>query len=181
MLNINTLRRGAIATAVCAMITGSAQAAIFDYGFTVSGEWFDNNGTPFNTLPSPYLTGTVQVDNSLLGYAAITSFSFWTEDKHWTLAQVTSGGTIFDGFGALTEFNVQFSDADGQGYVYSNNTVGVQQYATSESNYCNVCVNLDEGVPVTTPVPEPETYAMLLAGLGLLGAAARRRRRVTTA
>jgi hypothetical protein len=28
----------------------------------------------------------------------------------------------------------------------------------------------------TTPVPEPETYAMLLAGLGLIGAIARRRR-----
>lgn len=28
----------------------------------------------------------------------------------------------------------------------------------------------------TTPVPEPETYAMLLAGLGLVGAIARRRR-----
>jgi probable HAF family extracellular repeat protein len=30
--------------------------------------------------------------------------------------------------------------------------------------------------PVTTPVPEPETYAMLLAGLGLLGLFAKRRR-----
>lgn len=29
---------------------------------------------------------------------------------------------------------------------------------------------------VTTPVPEPETYAMLLAGLGLMGFVARRRR-----
>jgi hypothetical protein len=28
---------------------------------------------------------------------------------------------------------------------------------------------------VTTPVPEPETYSMMLAGLGLLGFAARRR------
>jgi hypothetical protein len=26
------------------------------------------------------------------------------------------------------------------------------------------------------PIPEPETYAMLLAGLGLIGAVARRRR-----
>jgi hypothetical protein len=31
-------------------------------------------------------------------------------------------------------------------------------------------------IGVTTPVPEPETYAMLLAGLGLLGFAARRRK-----
>lgn len=31
---------------------------------------------------------------------------------------------------------------------------------------------------VTTPIPEPETYAMLLAGLGLLGFEARRRRKL---
>lgn len=30
--------------------------------------------------------------------------------------------------------------------------------------------------PVTAPIPEPETYAMLLAGLGLLGFAAQRRK-----
>ena len=29
---------------------------------------------------------------------------------------------------------------------------------------------------VATPVPEPETYAMLLAGLGIVGFVARRRR-----
>jgi len=31
------------------------------------------------------------------------------------------------------------------------------------------------GAPVPPPVPEPETYAMLLAGLGLLGFAAHRK------
>nr|WP_315849387.1 PEP-CTERM sorting domain-containing protein [uncultured Rhodoferax sp.] len=31
-------------------------------------------------------------------------------------------------------------------------------------------------VAITTPVPEPETYAMLIAGLAVLGAAARRRK-----
>ena len=34
---------------------------------------------------------------------------------------------------------------------------------------------------VPSPVPEPETYAMLLAGLGMVGLMARRRNRVTAA
>lgn len=34
----------------------------------------------------------------------------------------------------------------------------------------------DDSTPVTTPVPEPETYATLLAGLFLMAALARRRR-----
>jgi hypothetical protein len=33
-------------------------------------------------------------------------------------------------------------------------------------------------IVLTAPVPEPETYAMLLAGLGVLGAVARRRKQV---
>ena len=40
---------------------------------------------------------------------------------------------------------------------------------------------LPPGVPPVTPVPEPETYAMLLSGLGLLGFAARRKRRAAAA
>jgi len=41
-------------------------------------------------------------------------------------------------------------------------TVNYRLYALSET--------------LTVPVPEPETYAMLLAGLGLVGAAVRRRK-----
>ncbi len=33
------------------------------------------------------------------------------------------------------------------------------------------------GPPISTPVPEPETWAMLLAGLGIVGMSAKRRRR----
>jgi hypothetical protein len=51
-----------------------------------------------------------------------------------------------------------------------NNCVG---FVTSESAKTPV----DFGFNVTAvPVPEPETYAMLLAGLGVIGAIARRRR-----
>ncbi|MGV7207666.1 PEP-CTERM sorting domain-containing protein [Oxalobacteraceae bacterium A2-2] len=48
-------------------------------------------------------------------------------------------------------------------------TVGLQAFALAEGKSA-----LWDGV---TPVPEPETYAMWLAGLGLMGALARRRRR----
>ena len=34
---------------------------------------------------------------------------------------------------------------------------------------------------ITAPVPEPETYAMLLAGLGLVGVMSRRRKAVKAA
>jgi hypothetical protein len=36
---------------------------------------------------------------------------------------------------------------------------------------------VDRTIMITAAVPEPETYAMLLAGLGLIGTIARRRRR----
>jgi len=40
---------------------------------------------------------------------------------------------------------------------------------------------VDGATNVTAAVPEPETYAMLLAGLGLLGGMARRRKSKTAA
>lgn len=39
-------------------------------------------------------------------------------------------------------------------------------------------VSVSTPIHVTTPIPEPESYALLLAGLGLLGFEARRRRKL---
>ena len=50
-----------------------------------------------------------------------------------------------------------------------------------DANYSAIADYKDEmgfgqlGYTITAAVPEPETYAMLLAGLGLIGVAARRR------
>lgn len=171
------LKRSIVSSAVSLLLAGAAQAAIFDYGFTVSGPWFDNSGNPYGMPLSPSLTGTVRVDNSLTGFAAVQDFSFQTGSKTWTMAEVVSGDSFFDVFFNLVQFDVQFQDSSGQGYFYSNNTVSVQEYLTNSSNACNSCVQLGQGVAVN-PVPEPETYAMMLAGLGLLGLIGRRRKQV---
>lgn len=51
---------------------------------------------------------------------------------------------------------------------------------TTGSNL-TISTSLDLQSPPVTPVPEPETYAMMLAGLGLLGVIARRRKQKSTA
>lgn len=48
--------------------------------------------------------------------------------------------------------------------------------ARSSSTYAGGTWRFDMVNVVAAPVPEPETYAMLLAGLGLMGAVARRRK-----
>lgn len=54
-------------------------------------------------------------------------------------------------------------------YVDADNVPGT--LAAVEATY------IVRGVPIAAPIPEPETYAMLLAGLGLLGVMTRRRNR----
>ncbi len=44
-------------------------------------------------------------------------------------------------------------------------------------SYMVLAGTADGSIPVAAPIPEPETYAMLLAGLGLLSLVARRRRK----
>jgi len=94
----------------------------------------------------------------------------------------------FDSVGSVTTFNANaIVSLNGEGNVASISFPG--------SEYLDVFVGNPTGEPgriawtinsnalrsgdllsITAAVPEPETYAMLLAGLGLIGAAARRRK-----
>jgi hypothetical protein len=56
--------------------------------------------------------------------------------------------------------------------TYFGSMTPAQEYTTNQwGNYSTITTNLTS--PVAT-VPEPETYAMLLAGIGLIGGIARR-------
>ena len=66
----------------------------------------------------------------------------------------------FDVFGATDINTTGWNAKVGVGYA---NATGMGPYGITAQ--------------LTSPIPEPETYAMLLAGLGLMGFVARRRQR----
>ena len=103
-------------------------------------------GNGFDVLVRSYTTG---------GYHAVGSFSF---DYSSTVS--TSLSTIF---------NTPIALAAGEFIEISYGPAGNYNY-----DHGNIDVTVTTGA-VAAPVPEPETYAMLLAGLGLLGLGGRHR------
>lgn len=73
----------------------------------------------------------------------------------------------------LSNFRYQVTDGAGAGSSWLTNN----WWYNDEFNHSRLTIVADAS-PITSPIPEPETYAMLLAGLGLLGFDARRRRRL---
>jgi hypothetical protein len=94
---------------------------------------------------------------------------FYYGAMQWETGDASDG---VDGFGG-TPAAVGFGDGNANGFVLAASiTDGVSQVVDHKFIWFNIN---DQGNPVPV-VPEPETYALMLAGLGLLGAIARRRR-----
>ena len=93
------------------------------------------------------------------------------------------GATDPNAFKATGLFNINqfFQGKDAQGQLgnlapsaFSGATFGVQ---SDSYNFSNFAFSVEGGASFTAaPVPEPSTYAMLLAGLGLIASVVRRRR-----
>lgn len=79
----------------------------------------------------------------------------------------------------ITVSNLRYQVVDGSGsgtsFLNTSSNPGKTYWYNDELNHASLYVLADFTAPAA-PIPEPETYAMLLAGLGLLGFAARRRK-----
>lgn len=130
------------------------------------------------------------LESGSLGYLRIGNFVSGTYDANYRIDGIgdlapTSitrfSGGVFDSYA-----NFNFSDADGADTLFAGQTSNFMFLHTSATSYAKTALidiaSTKAGTAsalfntFTPAVPEPETYAMLLAGLGILGTVARRRK-----
>lgn len=118
--------------------------------------------------------------NNYVTDVIVTGLSNVTGSFDYLLSATGASGALYVGSavtGLTTSLylgNALQGTSTGLNYSFSNllsGTYTLKASGTVANNGFNVLINSY----TVTPVPEPETYAMLLAGLGVMGAIARRR------
>jgi hypothetical protein len=196
MRNLKFARALMFFAAFAAAVAGStAQAAEKTQVVDVTGiQSYDEFGSPDNTVIVLDL-GSLATVTSIAWNVNITAFSpSWlseitvffsssdgSEGVYLTPSLTDGPGTESQADGAsLVDLGLSFNvGTDGKLYIefgegFKDFDAGV---ADGQWNSGTLTIGYDDHIAVA-PVPEPETYAMLLLGLGAVGAIARRRRNV---
>lgn len=174
------------------VLAGPANARLITYDFTVDGDWLLCCDTPFGMDSLPTLTGQLTVDTDLADIRTstlfvgplITAFSLVTGSKTWTLADapiVEDNNAFISGVNLplMYQFTLYLKSDQASMFIASKNTFSLED-GQGQFNACNDCVTIENnGYPSDyhpLPVPEPETYAMFLAGLIVMGYTLRRKK-----
>jgi hypothetical protein len=158
MLVLSALMSAALVT------TSPANADIWDFSY--SGAGISGSGEFITgAVGSPYtVTGVTGTANGL----GITGLSGYAGADNKLFSPASPGYVDFAG--------ISFSTASGPDWnLFYNGGNFALRSDVDPIGYASNGQPLDI-LTVTAAVPEPETYAMMLAGLGLLGFVARRRR-----
>lgn len=106
----------------------------------------------------------------------------WASQSQNTGCYVNTNNTCLDNVGSFVNLQTNFAYWSGTEYVSGTAWIfamsgGGQTWHNKIDKRFAWAVRDGDVASVAAPIPEPETYAMLLAGLGLLGVVARRRNR----
>ncbi|MDZ7892862.1 MAG: PEP-CTERM sorting domain-containing protein [Rhodoferax sp.] len=146
-------------------ITGSFSRGVLVKNFSV-GLLF--NGPEYDDVKENAIVSVLYADNTTANFSLIATgntVALWNGSKtqvtNLSPASISKGGawSVADPFGNKLVSQVTFGAATG---------VRGEGKGTNQSDYTLLSI--------TAAVPEPETYAMLLAGLLAIGAAARRKK-----
>lgn len=136
------------------IIGGTSDSGQLSYNLPITISFFDTTDTSVKSVTSSF---KIQGDWYPLGYGAVFATAYGATGN--VLASTTdSDNKIYGVSGPVLQFNI----------------AGIHSVVISSDNGTVGFDNLQYGV--LTAVPEPETYAMLLAGLSLIGAAVKRRK-----
>jgi hypothetical protein len=158
----------ALATATLLFCSTSANALIYKFDFLASGF---NQTSPESSISGSFI---IRADGPGLAPKSISDVELTIGGYSYALSDIkfSNYGSWFS-IGAGTDPDVLYSNTNdfslyspstgSYGFLYTTQSTGGAWFAPSVS------------VTYTQIVPEPETYAMLLAGLCMLGFVARRR------
>jgi hypothetical protein len=146
----------------------------------IAGVYWNVGFDPDQDIPGLGTYATTNKITGVGGSAAVTAFSAATPV---TLANTTGAGAYT--VAAFINTASCCSAVTGATAIAGGQALGFTHYGDDSISLGYSLGTIGDGASVSfgysytfaTPVPEPETYAMLLAGLGLMGFVARRRQR----
>ena len=159
----------AAASALALASTGSFAAALGAIDLSSGSGFFGN--TPIAGAFVDTLTFTVTTGSTFNG--SITSVVNGTQDVDFTSIVVTPGALAFT---SMLGDPVELWATPAVGFGLAAGVYTLTLTGTNSASMGSYAGNLAVTPGLPALVPEPETYAMLLAGLGIVGVLARRRR-----